>query len=99
MLARHHLDPRLVVRILIALWILLLVLLLFPVRTHAQAFGPPSNSVELIDNTLVSPAPQLVAIFVIEILLLWCIMISYLIASARHRHASHPKRHLLRHLR
>ncbi|MGZ4815583.1 MAG: hypothetical protein ACXVZV_09255 [Terriglobales bacterium] len=90
----HHLDPRRALRIFIAIWILLLVLLLLPVRTHAQAPGqPPSNSVELIDDSPAFPAPELLEVMAIEIVLLVAVMISYLVFSARHEHVAHP-RHL-----
>ena len=94
MLVQHHIDARRAIRILIAIWILLLILLLLPVRTHAQDIGqPPSNSVELIDESPTLPARELVTAMAIEIVFLVAVMISYLLFSARHEHASHP-RHL-----
>ncbi len=43
MLTHHHLDSRRVLRILVLVWILLVILVLLPVRTHGQETLAPAT--------------------------------------------------------
>lgn len=43
MLAHHHLDSRRVLRILLLVWILLVILVLLPIRTHGQECLVPTT--------------------------------------------------------
>ena len=95
MLVQHHIDPRRALRIFIAVWILLLVLLLLPIRTHAQVgVTPPSNSVELIDDSPARPARELVEVMAVEVVLLVAVMISYLVFSGRRVPVHHHQKHI-----
>ncbi len=88
----HHIDIRRSLRIIIAIWILLLLLLILPIRTHSQNLGQlPPDSVELINDSPTLPARELVKLLAGEIVFLIVVMISYLVVGARHQHVHHPK--------
>ncbi|HUN88653.1 MAG TPA: hypothetical protein VMU28_07660 [Terriglobales bacterium] len=45
---QHHLDTRRVLRVLVLIWILLVILVLLPVRTHGTRMRSQSASRQLV---------------------------------------------------
>jgi len=81
MLAHHHLDSRRVLRILVLVWILLVILVLLPVRTHGQeTLAPPMSSELAEDLSLVSPA--LMNGIAAEMMLFTCASLVFLVFKA-----------------
>lgn len=84
----HHLDSRRVLRILVLIWILLVILVLLPVRTHGQESLVPPTSSELVEE---NPAmsPEFVNAIAIEVMFLCGAWIGFLLFHAHCNHKTH----------